>query len=202
VAPLPERALGELELPSDLLFFNGHGGFTSDGTEYKIQTQRNDTTPAPWVNVIANSMLGTVVSESGAAYTWALNAHEYRITPWSNDPVSDIAGEAFFIRDEESGKFWSPSPYPAPGNESYITAYGSEYSVFEHKRYGITSEMRVFVDKDLPIKFVALKIRNHSGRLRKLTGTGFLEIVLGDVRSKTNMHVISEFDLQNEALLF
>lgn len=201
-APLPERDLGELQLPSDLLCFNGHGGFTSDGTEYKIQTQRKNTTPAPWVNVIANSSFGTVLSESGSAYTWALNAHEYRITPWSNDPVSDIAGEAFFIRDEENGKFWSPSPYPALGDGSYITTHGFGYSGFEHNRDGIATEMRVFVDKDLPIKFVVLKIVNRSGRPRKLTGTGFLEIILGDVRSKTNMHILSEFDLQNEALLF
>ncbi len=54
------------------------------------------TTPAPWVNVIANPQFGTVVSESGSAYTWAENSHEFRLTPWYNDPVTDASGEALY----------------------------------------------------------------------------------------------------------
>ena len=72
-------------------------------------------TPAPWVNVLANPHFGTVISESGLAYTWSENAHEFRLTPWSNDPVSDSSGEAFYLRDEESGHFWSPTPLPSRG---------------------------------------------------------------------------------------
>src|SRR5690606_35993079 len=181
----------KLSLPEDIQFFNGMGGFTADGKEYKILTDEHVTTPAPWVNVIANTSLGTVISESGSAYTWAINAHEYRITPWSNDPVGDIGGEAFYLRDEENGEFWSPSPYPAHGKAPYITTHGFGYSVFEHTNDGVSSEMKVFVDKELPIKFVVLKIKNNSGRVRKLSATGFLEIILGDVRSKTNMHIVS-----------
>jgi len=191
-----------ITLPDDLLFYNGTGGFTSDGKEYKILTDKNKTTPAPWVNVIANPLLGTVISESGSAYTWAINAHEYRLTPWSNDPVSDAGGEAFYLRDEESGQFWSPSPFPARGTTSYITTHGFGYTTFEHSEHGISSDMFVFVDKDLPIKFIVLKIKNQSGRERKLSATGFMEIILGDVRSKTNMHIISEQDSDSGALLF
>jgi cellobiose phosphorylase len=66
----------------DLIFFNGLGGFTPDGREYVITTTPGRVTPAPWVNVLANPQFGTVLSESGAAYTWAENAHEFRLTPW------------------------------------------------------------------------------------------------------------------------
>lgn len=191
-----------LALPDDLLFFNGTGGFTPDGKAYKIKIDPQQTTPAPWVNVIANPDFGTVVSESGSAYTWAINAHEYRMTPWSNDPVSDVGGEAFYIRDEESGQFWSPAPFPAIGSSPYITTHGFGYSTFEHEEQGLSSEMTVFVDKDLPIKFVVLTIKNQSGRERSLSVTGFLEIVLGDVRSKTNMHILSEHNSNDGALLF
>jgi cellobiose phosphorylase len=190
-----------LALPHDLLFFNGTGGFTRDGLEYKIITDKHKTTPAPWVNVIANSLFGSVVSESGSAYTWAVNAHEYRITPWSNDPVSDIGGEAFYLRDEETGNFWSPTPFPKKITTSYIITHGFGYSIFEHLEEGIYSEMTVFVDKDLPVKFIVLKIKNQSGRERKLSAIGFLEIILGDLRSKTNMHILSEQDNSTGALL-
>ncbi|MEJ7914408.1 MAG: cyclic beta 1-2 glucan synthetase, partial [Chitinophagaceae bacterium] len=190
-----------IALPRDLVFFNGTGGFTQDGNEYKIITEKNKTTPAPWVNIIANPVFGSVLSESGSAYTWAINAHEYRLTPWSDDPVSDIGGEAFYIRDEETGKFWSPSSFPKKYLSPYIITHGFGYSIFEHIEEGIHSEMSVFVDKDLPVKFIVLKIKNESGRDRKLSTTGFLEIILGDVRSKTNMHILSQQDSSTGALL-
>src|SRR6185369_14430788 len=126
----------------DLVAFNGIGGFTQDGREYVITTSRNAQTPAPWVNVIANPWFGTVISESGAAYTWCENAHGYRLTPWNNDPISDVSGEAFYMRDEDSGRFWSPTPLPAPGPTPYTTRHGFGYSVFEHTEDGIFTEMR------------------------------------------------------------
>lgn len=197
---MPESQ-SRVSLPKDLLFFNETGGFTANGKEYKIITDKNKTTPAPWVNVIANPDFGTVISESGSAYTWAVNAHEYRITPWSNDPVSDVGGEAFYLLDEDTGYFWSPSPFPARGATPYITTHGFGYSMFEHTEQGIFSEMCVFVDKALPVKFIVLKIKNESGRERKLSATGFMEMVLGDIRSKTAMHILSEQDPETGALL-
>ena len=192
--------LEKIALPEDLLFFNGTGGFTPDGKEYKIIVEKGITTPAPWVNVIANPDFGTVISESGSAYTWAINAHEYRITPWSNDPVCDAGGEAYYLRDEETGQYWSPSPFPAMNARPYIVTHGFGYSVFEHTEQGISSELTVFVDKALPVKFIVLKVRNRSGQERKLSATGFLEMILGDVRSKTNMHIISEVDAGSGAI--
>jgi cyclic beta-1,2-glucan synthetase len=195
--PLVEAAV----LPEGLSFFNGIGGFSPNGNEYSIITDKKNTSPAPWVNVIANPNFGTVVSESGSAYTWVANAHEYRLTPWSNDPVSDTGGEAFYLRDEETGLFWSPMPFPARGVTPYVTTHGFGYSLFQHTEQGIVTECTVFVDKVLPIKFIVLKIANRSGRERKLSATGFMEMVLGDMRSKTGMHIISEQDPETGALL-
>ncbi len=189
-----------VSLPGHLLFFNGTGGFTPDGEEYKILTDSRKSTPAPWVNVIANPNFGTVISESGSAYTWAVNAHEYRLTPWSNDPVSDFGGEAFYLRNEETGHFWSPSPFPAKGPSPYLISHGFGYTYFEHFELGIFSSMSVFVDRELPVKFIVLKIKNHSGKEYRFSATGFLEIILGDVRSKTNLHIISEMDSGTGAL--
>ena len=196
--PIQQTAI---RLPNDLMFFNGTGGFTQNGKEYKIITDEDETTPLPWVNVIANPQFGSVVSENGSAYTWAINAHEYRITPWSNDPVSDAGGEAFYLRDEETGNFWCPSPFPKKGTGPYIITHGFGYSIFEHKEDGIHSEMSVFVDKDHPVKFIVLKVKNESEQKRKLSAMGFLEIILGDVRSKTNIHIFSEQDQNTGALL-
>lgn len=200
IKPAYKQAM--LKMPDDLLFFNGTGGFAPDGKEYKIITGPQQSTPAPWVNILANRHFGTVVSESGAAYTWALNAHEYRITPWRNDPVIDSAGEAFYMRDEETGEFWSPTPYPAMGSSPYITTHGFGYSLFEHIEDGIASHLSVFVDKEFPIKCFKLTVQNQSGRERTLSATGYMEIIMGDVRSKTTMHTVSELDPISNALFF
>jgi cellobiose phosphorylase len=184
----------------DLVFFNGLGGLTPDGREYVITTAHGHVTPSPWVNVLSNPHFGTVISESGFAYTWSENAHEFRLTPWYNDPVSDSSGEAFYIRDEERGHFWSPTPLPSRGAMPYVSRHGFGYSVFEHTERGIRSELWVYVALDAPIKFTVLKVRNECGRSRRLSATGYVEWVLGDLRAKSAMHVVTEVDPNSGAL--
>src|SRR5207253_11430665 len=185
----------EAEMPTrDLAFFNGLGGFSRDGREYVMLLGPGQNTPAPWVNVIANPQFGTVISESGCAYTWAENSHEFRLTPWHNDPVTDASGEALYLRDEETGRFWSPSPLPARGLNAYVARHGFGYSIFEYAEDGIISELCLFVATDAPVKFARLRIANRSGRPRRLSVTGYWEWVLGELRNTTLMHVITELD--------
>jgi len=187
--------------PRELAFPNGLGGFTRDGREYVITLQPLQMTPAPWVNVLANPYFGTVISESGAAYTWVENSHEFRLTPWSNDPIQDTTGEAFYIRDEQTGQFWSPTPLPARGPTPYVIRHGFGYTVFEHTENGIVSELCVYVAMDAPVKFAVLKLRNVSGRPRRLSVTGYWEWVLGELRQKSLLHVQTEVDPKTGALL-
>ena len=204
--PLLAAGASETSFPSppraerDLLFPNGYGGFTPDGREYVITLQPGQHTPAPWINVIANKKFGTVVSETGGGYTWIENAHEFRITPWNNDSVRDTPGEAFYLRDEESGQVWSPTPGPARGQTPYDIRHGFGYTVFEHTEHGIASELWIYVAMDAPVKFATLKLRNVSGKARRLSATGYWEWVLGNLRAKSLMHVQTEIDPRSGAL--
>jgi cyclic beta-1,2-glucan glucanotransferase len=181
---------------SGLALRNGVGGFSADGREYVIAPRAGERPPAPWVNVIANARFGSVVSESGSAYTWCENAHEFRLTPWHNDPVSDDSGEAFFVRDEETGDVWSPTSLPgttdAADTPAFVTRHGFGYSVFEHDRHDIHAELTVFVALDAAVKFSVLRLRNDADRPRKLTATSYVEWVLGDLRPKTAPHIVTE----------
>ncbi|WP_300752105.1 glucoamylase family protein [Janthinobacterium sp.] len=192
---LPHRAAER-----ELILENGLGGFTPDGREYVITTSEAQQTPAPWSNVLANAQFGTVVSESGQAYTWSENAHEFRLTPWHNDPVSDLSGEAFYVRDEQSGHFWSPAALPARGSGDYVTRHGFGYSVFEHSEGGVTTELTTYVALDAAIKYSVIKVRNDSGVPRRLSVTGYVEWVLADLRPKSSMHVVTEVDTVSGAL--
>ncbi|MEO5813315.1 MAG: glucoamylase family protein, partial [Rhodanobacter sp.] len=185
----------------ELQLANRHGGFNADGDEYVISLRAGEATPAPWANVLANPYFGTVISESGSAYTWGENAHEFRLTPWANDPVSDRSGEVLYLRDEESGRVWSPTPLPCAGTGSYVTRHGFGYSVFEHSEDGIRSELWIFVALDASVKFSRLLLRNLSGRPRRISVTGYVEWMLGDLREKTAMHVVTEADPVSGVLL-
>jgi cyclic beta-1,2-glucan synthetase len=205
-APEPPLATPPLD-NSALTLFNGFGGFTPDGREYVIATAGEHRPPAPWVNVIANPRFGTVVSEAGSAYTWCENAHELRLTPWHNDPVSDTGGEEIFLRDEESGQVWSPTSGPASGDPRddgvappYRIRHGFGYSVFEHDEAAVHSELTVFVSLDDAVKFSRLVLRNDSLRRRRLSATGYVEWVLGDLREKHAPHVHTEIASDNGAL--
>lgn len=198
VTETPQAALPQPD-PA-LILRNPYGGFAADGSEYVMTLRPGQATPAPWANVLANPQFGTVISESGSAYTWSENAHEFRLTPWPNDPVGDLSGEALYLRDEETGHYWSPTPLPRRGSGAYVTRHGFGYSVFEHSEDGIHSELWVYVALDAPVKFSVLKIRNASGRTRRLSATGYAEWVLGDLRGKSAMHLVTESDPVTGAL--
>ena len=200
--PRGHAGTGETQpMPRKLVFSNGMGGFTEDGREYVIELKPGKATPAPWVNVMANPLgFGSVADENGGGCTWAENAHEYRLTPWHNDPVSDISGEAFYIRDEETGAFWSPSPRPAAGQTPYVCRHGLGYSAYEHAEEKFVSEMQVFVASDAPVKCVIISLRNLSDRPRRVSVTGYCEWVLGEQRCKQAMHVVTRLDAQSGAI--
>ncbi|MFT4196954.1 MAG: glucoamylase family protein [Pseudoxanthomonas sp.] len=188
--PWPFEAFPE----GPLLFDNGTGGFSADGREYVIVLEEGRTTPAPWCNVMANDAFGTVVSESMPGYSWGENAHEYRLTPWRNDPVSDSGGEAFYLRDEETGHLWSPTPLPCRGAGAYRVRHGFGYSVYQHVEDGVCSELWVYVGGEEAVKYSVLKLRNLSGRPRRLTVTGYVEWVLADLPARARMHVVTDLD--------
>jgi cellobiose phosphorylase len=187
-----------------LLLDNGTGGFSPEGREYVIAPAPGERPPAPWVNVIANPRFGTVISEGGSSYTWCENAHELRLTPWHNDPIGDASGEAIYLRDDETGQYWSPTSLPCPtlGESAapFVARHGFGHTVFEHVAHGIRSELEVFVALDAAVKFSVVRLTNVSGRPRKLSVTGYVEWVLGDLRAKTAPHIITQVATESGAL--
>ena len=186
---------------NSLEFFNGLGGFDRDGCEYVTILRDGATTPAPWINVIANPSFGFQVSADGSGYTWAGNSRENQLTPWSNDPVTDPTGEAFFIRDDASGQLWSPTAQPIRGKGTYTTRHGFGYSRFEHEAHGIALELLQFVPMDDPIKISRLTLRNKTAQVRQLTITLYAEWVLGTSRGMSAPFVLTERDTDTGVLL-
>jgi cyclic beta-1,2-glucan synthetase len=189
------------EQPSNLLFDNGLGGFDSDRREYVIHLDRGQWTPTPWVNVIANPDFGFVVSEAGLGCTWAINSGENRLTPWHNDPVSDPPSEAVYLRDEDTGQVWSPTPLPARANAPYLIRHGLGYTIFEHGSHQLEQRLKVFAATHAPIKIVQLKLKNTIARTRRINITYYAEWVLGSTRENMAQYIVPEFAPNCFALL-
>ncbi|MCA0758467.1 glycosyl transferase family 36 [Paenibacillus sp. N4] len=179
----------------DLLFYNGWGGFSPDGKEYKLVIKDGCHLPAPWINVLANKRFGTLVTELGRGYTWWRNSRECKLTPWSNDPVLDPPTEIGFLRDETSGRSWPLTPASAHmDSPPYLVTHGFGYSRFEHEREGITQELSVFVPLEEPVKVMRLRLTNRSAERRSLSVTYYAEWVLGVSRPANAPYIVTEWE--------
>src|SRR5450830_1609026 len=186
----------------ELEFFNGLGGFADGGREYVAMLGPGQSTPAPWLNVIANASFGFQVSESVSGYTWSGNSRENQLTPWSNDPVSDPVSEAIYVRDDESGELWGPTAQPIRLEEStYVVRHGAGYSRFEHVHDGIALNLVQFVPLDEPLKISVLTVENRSGRPRRLSVTAYAEWALGTSRGASAPRIVTELDPETRAIL-
>ena len=198
--PLVPRAASQLypesiiDVPK-LSFFNGLGGFAHGGREYVTVLGEGQWGPAPWSNVIANTEdFGFLVSETGGGFSWSTNSHENRITPWANDAVSDPPGEVIYLRDEDTGTVWTPTPLPIREPQSYLIRHGQGYTVFEHASHGLSQELLLFAPLDAPVKISLLRLRNRSDRRRRISVTSYNELVLGVNRQGTAPYVVTDLE--------
>ena len=190
-----------LDKKADLKFHNSYGGFSADGREYVIELPSGKSTPAPWVNIIGYPGFGFMVSESGSQCTWALNSGENRLTPWSNDPVTDPTGEALYLRDEETGEVWTPTPLPAGAGQPYRVSHGAGYTIFEHSSHGLLQHLTLFASPEDPVKIVLLKVENTLDHTRRITATQYVEWVLGTTHAANMAYIIPEYNSDLECLL-
>ena len=189
-----------LKVPT-LTYANGLGGFADNGQEYVIHLKEQQTTPAPWINVIANEHeFGFIVSESGSGYTWSQNSRENRISSWSNDPVVDPVSEAMFIRDEETGAYWSPTPLPIRSAKEYVIRHGQGFSSFEQSSHGIFSKLLMYVAMDASVKIQKLTLKNEGEKARKLSVSAYIEWVLGFSHANSASTIVTEWDEKSEGL--
>jgi cellobiose phosphorylase len=207
-APEPPPAVDppEATRPSNgaLRFENGVGGFSADGREYVIRCgvgpEGLRLPPLPWTNVIANEGFGCIVSETGAGCTWSRNSREHRLTPWSNDPVLDPPGEALYLRDEDSGALWSPTPGPRPAPGSYETRHGLGYTCFHRAGEELEQETTVFVARHDPVKVVRVTLTHRGGARRRLALYAYQQLVLGSPPAPDARFIVSSLDSRGRLL--
>lgn len=156
---------------------NKYGYFSNETNEYVITGPR---TPRPWVNVISNGDYGLVISQTGSGYSWRTHAQLNRITRWEQDLIKDEWGKYIYIRDAETGKFWSAGWKPVCAEpKRYTCRHGTGYTVIESLTDGIESELTVFVPNNEPLEIWKLRLKNNSRKQRKLQLFTYMEWCLG-----------------------
>ena len=180
-------------------FENSYGGFVEDGKAYQLQVSEKRP-PLPYANVVANQKFGFLVSESGAGYTWSDNSRENRLTQWSNDPVSDPAGEVIYIRDAVTGEYWSATPEPASHGGEYIVKHNFGSSSFSTNYSEISSVLKLSVSGEDAIKYISLKLKNTARTVKKLDLVFYSELVLGIMREEMARYQTVSFDALSQAL--
>ncbi|NYE59071.1 cyclic beta-1,2-glucan synthetase [Duganella sp. 1224] len=182
-----------------LRFFNGYGGFSEAGDEYLIRMDWDagrglKRPPLAWTNAVSNEHFGFLVSDSGAGYTWSRNSRVHRLTPWYNDPIRDPHGEALYIRDDDSGQFWSPVPGPVPAPAGYEAAHGFGYTRFRHVSHALEQETTMFVPRHDPVRLVRVRVTNRGAAARRLSLFSYQRLVLGGTPADSSRFVVTEHD--------
>lgn len=188
--------------PAGVSCWNGYGGFEEGSNNYRVVVRHGQLPPAPWSNVIASPHFGFLISETGGGFTWSDNSRENRLSSWSNDPVSDPSGEVLYIRDQETGSFWSPTPLPVLSDRQYTVTHGFGFSSFETTNTDLTSTLHVHGHPDDKVKFWCLTVKNSGQHKRNLELFFYYEPVLGVSRADTFRHIRSYFDPDRESLYF
>ncbi len=202
----PETPASSAPDPRSLTLENGYGGFRERDGAFLIRIDPSGrvapaATPQPWVNVIANDRLGMLVSERGSCTTWSRNSREHRLTPWSNDPLLDPTGEAFYLRDDETGAFWSAWPGPRGARAVYEIEHTLGESACTVSAGGLESRMALFVAAEDPVQFARLTIRNLTARRRRVSLFDYRRLVLGDLARVSGRFVVTCRDAGLDALL-
>ncbi|MFP4281894.1 MAG: GH36-type glycosyl hydrolase domain-containing protein [Opitutales bacterium] len=147
-----------------------YGHFDDDAREYVIT--RPDT-PRSWPNYLGSTEYGAIITNNAGGYSFYRSAADGRFTRlrFNNIPM-DQPGRYFYLRDRESGDFWSSSWQPTGKPlEDYQTTcrHGTAYTVITSMYAGIKTESTYFVPLGQKFEYWRLKVSNPSDVARQLT---------------------------------
>ena len=163
---------------------NAYGYFDEAAREYVIT--RPDT-PTPWLNYIGEGRYGGIVSNTGGGYSFDRDPRTRRVTRYRyNSLPVDQPGRYIYLRDQESGEYWSPTGRPTRRTpDSYECRHGAAYTRISSSYRGIAAELLYFVppgpdDDPAPCELWVLRVRNDGSTPRRLRSFSYAEFGYAD----------------------
>ncbi len=163
-----------------------YGYFDDASREYVID--RVDV-PVSLTNYLGTQRMGTVLSHNAGGYCWLDSPQHHRITRFRPNGVPmDWPGHWVYLRDNETGKYWSISWQPAGVSLSearYEARHGLSYSRFLCEYEGIGASQTLFIPRESgaedPVEIFDVRVRNLTDRPRSLTVTGYVEFSFHEI---------------------
>ncbi len=167
------------------LLANAYGHFDAERREYVIT--RPDT-PTPWFNFIGEGRYGGIVSNAAGGYAFDRDPKNRRVSRYRYNAIpADQPGRYVYLRDMESGKFWSPTwqPTPKAGLKDYECRHGAGYTRISGSFAGIAANLLYFVPpaaaaESCPCEVWVLTVRNTGRKARKLRAFSYVEFSYWD----------------------
>ena len=164
---------------------NPYGYYDADAREYVIT--RPDT-PTPWFNYIGEGRYGGIVSNAAGGFAFDRDPKNRRVSRYRYNAIpADQPGRYVYIRDMQSGKYWSPTAQPTPAIklQSYECRHGAGYTKISSVRDGIAASILYFVppapaDETCPCELWVLKLKNVGKTARKLRTFSYVEFSFRD----------------------
>jgi len=155
-----------------------YGYFFTETDEFVIT--RPDT-PAPWVNYISNGRYSGLISNTGGGYSFYRCPKNSRITRWRyNSLPIDRPGRYIYLRDRQSGEYWSPTWQPTTtALDWYECRHGIYYTQISSRYKGIRVFVLYFVPEDDDLEIWRVTIKNESNEFRQFDIFSFVELCLG-----------------------
>ncbi len=153
-----------------------YGYFDNANREYVID--RVDA-PASWTNYLGVRDMCTVISHNAGGYSFYKNAEHHRITRFRQNGVPlDRPGHYVYLRDDETGEYWSISWQPVGkdlAKAKYECRHGLSYSKFSCDYNGIKAEQTLFIPIEDDVELWDVRIRNTGNKPRKLSVFSYVE---------------------------
>ncbi|EMR38009.1 GH36-type glycosyl hydrolase domain-containing protein [Vibrio harveyi] len=168
-----------------------YGYFDNENREYVIT--RPDV-PAPWTNYLGTEKFCTVISHNAGGYSF-YNSPEYnRVTKFRPNATFDRPGHYVYLRDDETGDYWSISWQPVAKSldeANYEVRHGLSYSKFKCEYSGITATKTLFVPKGEDAEIWDVVIKNTSDKPRTISAFSFVEFSFSHIQSDNQNHQMS-----------
>lgn len=153
-----------------------YGYFDDDAKEYVIT--RPDT-PQSWSNYLGSTEYGAVITNNAGGYGFYKSGAMGRFLRLRFNAVPmDQPGRYFYLRDRESGDYWSTSwqPVGKPLDQYESTCrHGTAYSTFTANYAGIESEATYFVPLGQTFEYWRLRVKNTGVKTRKISAFTYCE---------------------------
>ncbi|EJG1696405.1 N,N'-diacetylchitobiose phosphorylase [Vibrio parahaemolyticus] len=168
-----------------------YGYFDNENREYVIT--RPDV-PAPWTNYLGTEKFCTVISHNAGGYSF-YNSPEYnRVTKFRPNATFDRPGHYVYLRDDETGDYWSISWQPVAKSldeANYEVRHGLSYSKFKCEYSGISATKTLFVPKGEDAEIWDVVIKNTSDKPRTISAFSFVEFSFSHIQSDNQNHQMS-----------